>query len=769
MPQSHDHRIDSSTHHSLAVEIRDLSFSYFKEGLTPHPFEESKKQTIDSMVSIDSTAPKDSKASLDSTEVPILRNIHIEIKKGELVAIQGPSGSGKSTLLYLLGCLLRPQNGLIKILEHNIATYTNEELAELRNSKIGFVFQQFHLLPRTSVIKNILMPTEYNSSATSRDHYKSRALSLAEQLGLNERLHHAPNQLSGGQQQRVAIARALINDPEIIFADEPTGNLDSKTAQQILDLFRQLNRQHKKTIIIITHDNEVAAQCDRIIHIKDGSIVTKSLDSKNHKSPPTNADSQNTDSKNIDVPSTTSVSPPENYQQNFKPHLRVVRDQTNSLQQNKSFFISRAHFTFLQYLKWFYLYFPLALRNLSRNKTRSVLTMLGITVGVAAVLSMMTLGQFIKDKILAGYAEMGVNTLIFIGNPNWEQKATDLVPIQYRNFNWERDLLPLKKIFPQLELMSPLLNQSGVTVNFGGKSIDSDLRAIGVNEEALIISKRKLLMGRNFNFSDMEFKKPVCIIGYEIGQTLFSNINPIGQIMRMALGEVSIGCHIVGVFDFMTSNKEWSKPNLEVYLPFTYFQAVSTNWWSSQIRRVMLQVNVDTDIEQTGQGIKSFFEQKYGRSGKFRVDSDSVLLAQMKRFLGLFTLLLAAIALVTLSVGGIGITNMMLVSVSERYREIGLRKALGATDRSIRLQFLTESITLCTLAGLFGLFFGFIGYHAAIWMAAQFVSKMKFEWTIDILALLLSLLSILLVGILSGLFPAFKAEKLQVIEALRSE
>lgn len=206
-----------------------------------------------------------------------------------------------------------------------------------------------------------------------------------------------------------------------------------------------------------------------------------------------------------------------------------------------------------------------------------------------------------------------------------------------------------------------------------------------------------------------------------------------------------------------------------MYLPFTFFQSISGDWWASQIREVLIQVEADGDIEKTGKGIKAFFSQKYGPSGRFRVDSDSILLAQMKRFLGLFTILLASIAFITLTVGGIGITNMMLVSVSERFREIGLRKAIGATDSSIRLQFLTESMVLCFAAGVIGLIFGFLGYHGAIIAAAQFVKKMSFEWTVDGLAFFVSIISIFGVGILSGLFPALKAEKLQVIEALRSE
>jgi putative ABC transport system permease protein len=176
-----------------------------------------------------------------------------------------------------------------------------------------------------------------------------------------------------------------------------------------------------------------------------------------------------------------------------------------------------------------------------------------------------------------------------------------------------------------------------------------------------------------------------------------------------------------------------------------------------------------TDMESTGHAIRAFFEQKYGRSGRFRVDSDSMLIAQMKKFLTLFTLLLTFIALVSLGVGGIGITNMMLVSVSERFREIGLRKALGATPASIRVQFLLESVLTCGLGGLMGILFGVAGYEGILFGASKLIPKLQFTWIMDGSALVLSVSAILLVGVCSGLFPALKAEKLQVIEALRSE
>ncbi|HMN67301.1 MAG TPA: FtsX-like permease family protein [Bdellovibrionales bacterium] len=201
---------------------------------------------------------------------------------------------------------------------------------------------------------------------------------------------------------------------------------------------------------------------------------------------------------------------------------------------------------------------------------------------------------------------------------------------------------------------------------------------------------------------------------------------------------------------------------------YTFFQGTSDPW-NSRIRQVLLQVQQGADVEQVGKKVKAFFDMKYGKSARFVVGSDSVLIAQMNRFLNLFTILLAAIALVSLGVGGIGITNMMLVSVSERFKEIGIRKAFGATNFSIRVQYLVESILICSIAGAIGLVLGFILYQGAIYGATKLVTKLAFEWTVDFSALLLSVVSIFVVGVLSGLTPALKAEKLQVIEALRSE
>jgi putative ABC transport system permease protein len=363
---------------------------------------------------------------------------------------------------------------------------------------------------------------------------------------------------------------------------------------------------------------------------------------------------------------------------------------------------------------------------------------------------------------------MGVNTLVFYGYPNWDLRATDQVPVVFQSFDWERDLAPLKKVFPEILRISPMLYSWDSQLSYGGKTVDSDVRTFGVSSDGLPMANRKLIIGNNFSPFHVEYRSAVCIIGFEIYQRLFSNVSPLGQIVAVNQRDSSFGCRVIGVLASLSSNKEWNKPNLQVYLPYTFFQSTSDPWMS-RIRQVVLQLKPGSDVEKVGKKIKAFFDMKYGKSARFDVGSDSVLIAQMNKFLSLFTILLGAIALVSLAVGGIGITNMMLVSVSERFKEIGIRKAFGATNFSIRVQYLVESILICGIAGLVGLVVGFLLYQGAIYGATKLVSKLAFEWTVDFTALLLSVVSIFVVGVLSGLTPALKAERLQVIEALRSE
>ncbi len=652
--------------------------------------------------------------------MPALNGISLAIESGEMVAIQGPSGSGKSTLLYLLGCMLKPDSGRIRVMGHDIMELDEVQLAYFRNRQLGFVFQQFHLLPGADLLSNILLPTHYpleDRSDSGRD-FRRRARELAVTLGLGERLDHKPAELSGGQQQRVAIARALIRDAPIILADEPTGNLDSKTAKDILHLLRELNRQGK-TVVIITHDNEVAAQCDRVIHVRDGKVEGQAAE---------------------------AIDPTERPPTAPLPELGELGLSTLMRES-----------------------LPRAWENLRRNRLRSFLTMLGVVVGVASILAMLTLGNFTKEKILQSYATLGINTLLFNARPNWLMKAVDRPPNNFNNLNIERDVWPLKEVFPEIKALSPMFSSYRHSAVYGGRSVDDEVSIIGVNEEAFQIMRRELALGAGIQKFHVENKSSVCVIGFEVAQKLFQRESPLNQAIQVSIEDLTFSCVVVGVSKPVFQKDNRFGPDMQVIVPYTYYMSLPFYYWDKVLRQLLIEVRPDQDIEATGKKIQAFFEMRYGKSGLFQGSSDSVLLAQMKRFLNLFTMLLVSIAALSLLVGGMGITNMMLVSVNERLREIGLRKALGASHSAIRQLFFAESVFLCTLAGLLGVAVGFVGYEMLIYLGSKLISDFPFQWVFNPWAFATAFVAIVVTGVLSGLGPAMRAEKLQVIEALRSE
>jgi putative ABC transport system ATP-binding protein len=207
---------------------------------------------------------------MGNVDITVLSNVSLSVRKGELIAVMGPSGSGKSTLMNMIGCLDRPTSGTYRFEDREISSMTDDELASIRNVKIGFVFQTFNLLPRFSALKNVELPLVY--SGVPARLRAERAMPLLRQVGLSDRMYHKPTELSGGQQQRVAIARALANHPPLLLADEPTGNLDSRSGVEILNILTGLNEQGV-TIMIVTHDKDVAARCKRTINLKDGRII----------------------------------------------------------------------------------------------------------------------------------------------------------------------------------------------------------------------------------------------------------------------------------------------------------------------------------------------------------------------------------------------------------------------------------------------------------------------------------------------------------------
>ena len=657
----------------------------------------------------------------------ILKDINLKINAGELVALQGPSGSGKSTLFYLLGGLLRQTSGNITITGRDLNTLSSNALAVFRSVNIGFVFQQFHLLPRASVLENILLPMRYTD--VPRPPIKARALQLAQELGLGDRLSHQPNHLSGGQQQRVAIARALLLDVNLILADEPTGNLDSKSGKQVLETLFELHRQGK-TVVIVTHDPEVAKKCHRRIVLKDGVIVEDISDGKKYD--------QAKDLIDHSLPG-------------LKTAVRKAPEGPGILAE-------------------LFLAVPSAFSNLTRNKAKSFFTMLGVILGTAAVLAVITLGEFSKSRILEGYEALGVNKITLYGNQNWRNTKPEPGAVPFNGFEWRRDFEPLIKIFPEIKQMSPVMTSWQSSVIYGGRTIDDKtIKVIGVNHEYLAIVNGSMKEGRGFSPYHIEGRDPVCIVGGDIAKELAVSPSIIGTIISVTLNQnTTFPCRVIGVKATQSSNSEWVQPNKEILIPYTYFQVLGDSW-SSRIQNVSVKIGDSGLVEDAGKKLKKFFELKYGNSGEFRVDNDSTLVAQMKRFLSIFSILLFGIAALSLLVGGIGINNMMMVSITERLREIGLRKAVGATNRSIRTQVLVESSILCGVAGAIGVAGGFAACGGLMYAATKLIPNIKFEWVFNEWALIVSVTAVVVTGVLSGIVPAFKAEKLQVIEALRSE
>ena len=654
---------------------------------------------------------------------PVLRGIAIQGFPGELVAIQGPSGSGKSTLLYLAGGMLTPDSGQVLYRGRDLTKLPDSTLASIRNREIGFIFQQFHLLPRATVLDNILLPSTYNTdlSPTEAKKLEAKAHTLATRLGLEKYLSQLPNQLSGGQQQRVAIARALLLDAPLILADEPTGNLDTENSHEVLRILRE-EAQAGKTVLVITHETEIAQLCDRTIPIRDGQVALET-----EVSPPTVSPEPLAHPRSEHAPET----------------LRV-------------------------FLKRIPAMLPLAWENLKRTRVRIALTLMGVTIGIAAVLSMLTLGQFVRDRILAGYEALGVNKVVISGRPNWELRATDPVPAVFKSFDSEKDPPHLKRIFPQIRKISPVFMSWRDTIDYSGMEV-AGIRTHGVDVDYASITNRKVADGNWLLSSHILNRSPVCVLGSDIAERLFPQKSGVGEVVHITTAtQGDYTCRVIGVLEPVQTNVEGQRPNEQLFVPHTFFPSVN-GLWESALREFAIQLNPGEDVLETGDALRGHFISKYGTSGRFQVDSDVVLMAQMERFISSFRALLIAVAFLSLMVGGIGITNMMLVSVSERFREIGLRKALGATQLDVRAQFLTEAILVCGIAGLLGIFLGFFACELLIYIASQVISTLEFAWIFNPLAWGVAAGSTLLVGVLSGLVPALRAERLEVIEALRSE
>ncbi|MDR1190932.1 MAG: ABC transporter permease [Verrucomicrobiales bacterium] len=640
--------------------------------------------------------------------VNALQGITLTIQQGEFVSLIGASGSGKSTLLHTIGLLDRPDRGRLTINGREVSAMTDDEISRLRSENIGFVFQQFHLLKRLSALENVELPLIYAKG----DRHAAAPLALLERVGLGQRYHHKPNELSGGQQQRVAIARALIRKPSIVLADEPTGNLDSQSGEEIMKLLRELHAEGF-TVILVTHEPDIAANADRIIRIHDGKVVE--------------------DTRKPGAVHTANARPPAD------PGASISAPAISSLPN-------------LQTLK---LNLRQAIRGLLGNKLRTALSALGVIIGVAAVIVMLALGDGAQASVKQQLQRLGSNRVNIRPAP---QKVAGV--------KGARGAVTRLTLASALSVEGKIPNVVGVTASVSGNNIqivagnnNTSTRVFGCLPGNQQVYSETPQYGRYFTMQECYERKRVAVLGTTVVKDLFGDENPLGK--DLVINKVPF--KVIGVLPSKGTTGPWDDDD-KVMIP------LQTAMYRVLGRQYVDQIDVsaaaEDDIDQVKEDLLKL-SRTWPRipntiGDSYQVSDSRQIVDAMKGMTNTMSNLLASVAAISLIVGGIGIMNIMLVSVTERTREIGLRKAIGARGHDIRTQFLIESVVLCVAGGLAGIIVG--------WLVILIISLSQ-GWmlTPSLVAIIISTGFSGLVGICFGYWPALQASRLDPIEALRYE
>ena len=642
---------------------------------------------------------------IGESTVNALRGVSLTIEQGEFVSIMGASGSGKSSLLQILGLLDNPDKGEYRIFGNNVNTMTEDEQAGVRNNVAGFVFQQFHLLKRMDIVDNVRLPYIYSGL---KGNFRKEAIDRLKMVGLEHRIDHTPNQLSGGEQQRVAIARALVRDPLIIFADEPTGNLDTKNSAEIMKILQGLHAEGK-TIIMVTHENEIADYAERVITMRDGVILT---DTRKQGREPSIATAK---------------------ELGFDIHGAAK----GSLLQDGRFmgFIAQAF------------------QSILANKMRSFLSVLGILVGVASVIAMMALGEGAKVSMQEQLKSMGSNMLsIRAGSAKIRGAAQGAGAVARFTFP---DVDEIASLHTLVKNASGVVNGVGRIV-YGNKNWSSSLTGVGYDYGTMRAAIPSI--GRWFTREEIQTREKVAIIGVTVVKELFGTTNPLGKTIKIN----RINFTVIGI----APAKGFSGPQDEddiVIIPVNtaMYRVLGKNYLSG----IFVEVASPNLIEQTKSAISALIIKRHRlKEGddSFNIRDMTEIQKMLSSTTQTMSLLLGSIAAISLVVGGIGIMNIMLVSVTERTREIGLRKAIGARKNDIMLQFLVESVGMTVSGGLIGIMLG---------IAISLILSYFAGWSVitSPISVVLATAFSALTGIFFGLWPARKAAELKPVEALRYE
>jgi len=626
------------------------------------------------------------------TEVRALDGITLDIHSGEFVAIIGQSGSGKSTLMNILGCLDRPTEGTYFVRGQDISHLNADELAAMRRETFGFIFQRYNLLASISASENVEIPAVY--AGLNNADRREKAETLLTRLGLGDRTGHKPNQLSGGQQQRVAVARALVNDAEVILADEPTGALDSGSSNELLGLLEELHNAGR-TIILITHDPKVAERAKRVIEIRDGRIVS-------------------------DVGSGDVKQPASDTYRRKNKGTSPITQVTESVK--------------------------MAFRSLRANLFRTALTLLGVVIGVAAVVAMLAIGQGSQREVMSRFESMGSN-LLFVrpGAPGTRMRGDAIATLTLADANALEELDNVLAAVPS--------RSGSATLRVGSNDYSTSIE--GVSASWPIAQNRGMLYGTFFTKDDVDRRVGVVVLGTTTAGNLFDNVqDAVGQ--YIFLGGAPF--EVAGILEEKGASS-WGQDQDDVALvPIT--TGMMRIFGQSYLSSITIAVD-DTDrIDETEAEATELLLARHGTED-FQLRNTASILESVQESQNSFSILLGSVASISLLVGGIGVMNIMLVSVSERTREIGVRMATGARRSDIMAQFLIESLVVGGLGGIAGVL---IGFGVCLILDANGMSVV-----ITTMPAALAFTSAMITGLVFGLLPARKAAHLDPVAALASE
>ncbi|MBV4451456.1 MULTISPECIES: MacB family efflux pump subunit [Pseudomonas] len=625
-----------------------------------------------------------------------LNAIDLTIHAGEMIAIIGASGSGKSTLMNILGCLDYATAGSYKINGRETRDLDSEALAELRRDYFGFIFQRYHLLPHLSAMHNVEIPAIYAGTPEPQRH--ARARELLARLGLEGHLTHRPSQLSGGQQQRVSIARALMNGGEVILADEPTGALDTTSGKEVMHILQELHAAGH-TVILVTHDPKVAANAERIIEVSDGEILS--------------------DRRNVRC----SEAPASD--DRVAPQATAARRLVASLGLFKEAF-------------------NMAWVALISHRMRTLLTMLGIVIGITSVVSISAIGEGAKRYVLKDIQAIGSNTIdIYSGTSFGDSRSAaieTLVPA---------DVAALNQLY-YVDSATPVV---GRNLLLRYRNIDVDAQVNGVSDLYFQVRGIKMAAGIHFSESDARRQAQVVVIDHKTRQRLFGEqVDPLGQVILIG----NLPCTVIGV-TAQNKNLFAASKSLNVWVP--YETAAGRLLGQRYLDSISVRIKDGQPSKVVEDNVNKLMLQRHGTKDFFTNNLDSIMQTVQKTSRSL-ALLLSLIAVISLVVGGIGVMNIMLVSVTERTREIGIRMAVGARQSDIRQQFLVEAVMVCLLGGAIGISLSYaIGHLFSVFIK-------EWEMVFSMGSVLTAVFCSTLIGVVFGFVPARNASRLDPIEAL---